>query len=1202
MKTCFRLTFVVVFLVGNSLTQLFADTVKLNGTSLDFPFVNPDLTIAYSNNVILGSLGGTVLANRNVDMTGAITGTGALTVIFNPYPRTVTPVLTLSGDSTFTGGLVIQNGLYEPGTETNWLVQASGTSQSLGNGPVTLSQGTALSLDAGSNLAPGNKITLGNPTALILNSDSFDPSTVISTASSQALLEIGSSTYNRALNLADYGDGTLILGAANGPSTYTASTLQPGAGNIYRLGGTLGLYNPASPSELTEGTLVISGHDNVLTGTASVVVTGPVNLMNANNFSGGISGGPIGIGNDSALGTGTVTLGSLTALNGLRTVSNPIIFTTGINRLTGPLTFTGAVNLNGGAPTLFPEGTGSITFTNVISNGTLCLNSGTPCVLMASNSLSAIELYDGGQVAVSSESNLGGPNVPILFAGYYDAPEGCGTLESTANFTLSNPISFPFPNNQYGTFQTDAGTTLTLNSSIFGGNINKTGTGTLFISSNCILSDCDLYIEDGEVVSSGNSLANSFVEVDDGGTFAGTGNVSWLDVAGGTVAPGGGTGIIFASTISGTTYSGPSNLQFEFTQKGSPTYNNFANSGNGVIALPNGIPCGEGPGGSDVSIFLATSTVNVGDVFKGAFYVESTAPVSSTLLGGDKFTYYELSPTGTTTFNGKTYALLDLSRYNVQQGWVNETASLGSAAPIQGQVYQFEVVSPRILILNGPPSSATANSSYTFTYQASGLPAPTFAVTAGSLPPGLTLSAAGVLSGTPTTGGIYSGTVTASDGVIPSASQNFTITVLQAPSVTNGPLNATIALNAQYNFTYQANAYPTPTYALVGNFFPPGLTLSSAGSLSGTPTATGTYTGTIEVSNSAGTSFQVFTITVVNALLAPSITNGPPPSSTDINIPYAFSYQAAGIPAPTFAVTSGSLAPGLTFSSAGKISGTPTKLGSYTATITASNGVAPNAVQVFALSVVKSPQTITFPAIGPLPFSPTPFALSATASSGLPVTFGYVSGPATLSRNMLTLTGVGTVTVRAFQHGNTAYDGAVAVTQSFTVLPASQTINFPTISEQPLNAPPLTLTATASSGLPITYQLISGPATLSGNVLTFTGLGAVRVEASQAGNANYLAASDVYVGFSVVKITQTITFPLIGPVSVGQTVTLAATSSSGLPVTYSIVPMVGYTGMGTILGNQITFTAAGKINITAKQAGNASYVSAHNVRQIFTVQ
>jgi uncharacterized repeat protein (TIGR01451 family) len=167
-------------------------------------------------------------------------------------------------------------------------------------------------------------------------------------------------------------------------------------------------------------------------------------------------------------------------------------------------------------------------------------------------------------------------------------------------------------------------------------------------------------------------------------------------------------------------------------------------------------------------------------------------------------------------------------------------------------------------------------------------------------------------------------------------------------------------------------------------------------------------------------------------------------------------------------------------------------------------------------------QTITF---NPLPNKVTtdpPFAISATASSGLPVTFTLVSGPATLSGNTVTLSGqTGTVTIRASQAGNASWNPATPVERSFTVSAPgllNQTITFNTIPNKLTTDPPFTISATASSGLPVTFTLVSGPATLSGNTVTLTGqTGTVTIRASQPGNAQYNPAADVTRSFGVTQ-------------------------------------------------------------------------------------
>ena len=88
-----------------------------------------------------------------------------------------------------------------------------------------------------------------------------------------------------------------------------------------------------------------------------------------------------------------------------------------------------------------------------------------------------------------------------------------------------------------------------------------------------------------------------------------------------------------------------------------------------------------------------------------------------------------------------------------------------------------------------------------------------------------------------------------------------------------------------------------------------------------------------------------------------------------------------------------------------------------------------------------------------------------------------------------------------------------------TVLPVAQTTTFAPIADQPPGSPPLTLSATATSGLPVAFTVVSGPATLAGNVLTLTGTGAITVRAGQPGDANYDAAPDVDRTFSALGLT-----------------------------------------------------------------------------------
>jgi hypothetical protein len=151
----------------------------------------------------------------------------------------------------------------------------------------------------------------------------------------------------------------------------------------------------------------------------------------------------------------------------------------------------------------------------------------------------------------------------------------------------------------------------------------------------------------------------------------------------------------------------------------------------------------------------------------------------------------------------------------------------------------------------------------TFSVTATGTPAPTFSET-GNLPSGVTLTSAGVLSGTPAagTGGAYPIIITAQNGVSPNATQNFTLTVNQAPAITSAT-STSFALGSANSFSVTATGYPASTFSETGSL-PSGVTLTTAGVLSGTPAAgtSGTYPITITAQN--GTSpnaTQNFTLT-----------------------------------------------------------------------------------------------------------------------------------------------------------------------------------------------------------------------------------------------------------------------------------------------------------------------------------------------------
>jgi hypothetical protein len=152
--------------------------------------------------------------------------------------------------------------------------------------------------------------------------------------------------------------------------------------------------------------------------------------------------------------------------------------------------------------------------------------------------------------------------------------------------------------------------------------------------------------------------------------------------------------------------------------------------------------------------------------------------------------------------------------------------------------------------------------------------------------------------------------------------------------------------------------------------------------------------------------------------------------------------------------------------------------------------------------------TLTFAAIANQTYGATPFAVSATSNSNGAITYSVYSGPATISGSTVTITGTGTVVLQASLAATTDYTAATAQA-TFTVAQATQTITFNSIPSQ-LQGTTFTVSASSSSGLAVSFtSLTSSVCTVSGTTVTLLNVGSCTIQSSQAGNANYAAATPV---------------------------------------------------------------------------------------------
>jgi hypothetical protein len=163
--------------------------------------------------------------------------------------------------------------------------------------------------------------------------------------------------------------------------------------------------------------------------------------------------------------------------------------------------------------------------------------------------------------------------------------------------------------------------------------------------------------------------------------------------------------------------------------------------------------------------------------------------------------------------------------------------------------------------------------------------------------------------------------------------------------------------------------------------------------------------------------------------------------------------------------------------------------------------------------IAKGSQTITFNPPAQIAYGDPPHELTATTSSGLPVSYS-ASGACSVSGNDLTTTAIGTCTVTASQAGDESYYPATSVTRNITISKRSQTIAFNPLPNRIIGDPAFGLVATASSGLPVSFSAV-GVCSVTSGIVQMNAVGDCTITASQMGDAEYNPAASVARTFEV---------------------------------------------------------------------------------------
>ncbi|MBW8806470.1 MAG: cellulose binding domain-containing protein [Catenulisporales bacterium] len=234
----------------------------------------------------------------------------------------------------------------------------------------------------------------------------------------------------------------------------------------------------------------------------------------------------------------------------------------------------------------------------------------------------------------------------------------------------------------------------------------------------------------------------------------------------------------------------------------------------------------------------------------------------------------------------------------------------------------------------------------------------TLSYSAAGLPPGLSISSSGLISGTPVAAGAFAPTVTVTDPTGATGSATFTWTII-APSgntvtVTNpGNQSGTVGTPIAALQIQASDSAAGQTLSYTAASLPPGLSISSSGAISGTPTTAGSFTSTVTATDSTGASGSAaFAWTIRSAGNTVTVTNpGNQSGSVGTAIP-ALQIQASDSAAgQTLTYSAVSLPPGLSISSAGVISGTPTTAGGFTTAVTATDSTGASGTATFDWSI-----------------------------------------------------------------------------------------------------------------------------------------------------------------------------------------------------------------------------------------------------------
>ncbi|MFE8646672.1 beta strand repeat-containing protein [Sphingomonas sp. NCPPB 2930] len=461
---------------------------------------------------------------------------------------------------------------------------------------------------------------------------------------------------------------------------------------------------------------------------------------------------------------------------------------------------------------------------------------------------------------------------------------------------------------------------------------------------------------------------------------------------------------------------------------------------------------------------------------------------------------------------------------------------------------------------------AVVGSPYNQSLAASGGSTPyTWSLTGGGLPNGLALSSAGVVSGTPTQAGSFNPVFTVTDSANRTASRAISLNV-SAPTLAITPTTLpNPVIGVAYSQTLGTSGGTAPyTYSVSGGAPPPGISVSSAGNVSGTATTSGNYSFTVSSTDSSTGSGAPFNTTRTYSVTvsAPTITVAPAAlPNPAVGVAYSQTVSASGGTAPyTFAITAGALPAGMNLAGGGALSGTPTAAGTFNFTVTATDnggftGSRAYTVTVAAPTISIAPTSLPNAVAGQA-YSSTLTASGGTAPYSFAITAGVLPSGISLSPTGV-LSGASTV-AGTFNFTVSATDGSSGAGAPFSGSRAyALTVGAPTLTIAPVTLPnpvggtPYAQNLSASGGsAPYSFSISAGSLPAG---LTLSTAGVLSGTPAASGTFNFSATATDANGFSA---SRAYTFSVSAPVLTIAPSTLSA-GTVGLSYRQTIVAAGG---------------------------------------------